>query len=213
MTGSAVGASGSGHARPVRASRARALNVALQLTMVGAPLAALLDTLGVRQVDVVGYSLGGDVALQTAIRHPDRVGRLVAISAPFARDGFFPEVVETFAQMEAHAPAIAANVQHSPRATMYPDVRWETLFRKNRALNGAPSTGRTRSLTSRPRRASSSPTPTRSGPSTSSSSTAGSVAVSATRGRTARDAHPTGLPSYRGRPTTTCSPRSSPCAW
>lgn len=105
--------------------------------MVGAPLAALLDTLGVRQVDVVGYSLGGDVALQTAIRHPDRVGRLVAISAPFARDGFFPEVVETFAQMEAHAPAIAANVQHSPRATMYPDVRWETLFRKIGALNGA----------------------------------------------------------------------------
>lgn len=33
-------------------------------------IAALLKYLGIEQADVMGYSLGGGVALQTAIRHP-----------------------------------------------------------------------------------------------------------------------------------------------
>lgn len=55
--------------------------------------AALLDHLAVDQADLLGYSLGGQIALQLAIRHPARVRKLVVAAAPYRHDGWFPEVV------------------------------------------------------------------------------------------------------------------------
>src|SRR5690348_9251515 len=46
-------------------------------------IAGLMEHLGLKQASVLGYSLGGAVALQTAIRHPDRVKKLIVISSPF----------------------------------------------------------------------------------------------------------------------------------
>src|SRR5438477_4950025 len=46
-------------------------------------IAGLIQHLALEKVDLLGYSLGGIVALQTAIRHPDRLNKLVVISAPF----------------------------------------------------------------------------------------------------------------------------------
>jgi pimeloyl-ACP methyl ester carboxylesterase len=45
-------------------------------------LAALLDALGERQVDVVGISYGGFAAYELAARHPERVRRLVLVDSP-----------------------------------------------------------------------------------------------------------------------------------
>ncbi len=42
-----------------------------------------LQYLGLKQADVMGYSLGGSVALQTVIRHPQSVRKLVVASAGF----------------------------------------------------------------------------------------------------------------------------------
>lgn len=56
--------------------------------------AALLGHLGVAQADVVGYSMGGGVALQVAIRHPGVVRKLVPISAGSSSDGMQPELHE-----------------------------------------------------------------------------------------------------------------------
>ena len=53
-------------------------------------IAALMGELGLGRADVAGYSVGGGVALQLALRHPARVGKLVVISAPHAADGWFP---------------------------------------------------------------------------------------------------------------------------
>ncbi|MEU0556735.1 alpha/beta fold hydrolase [Dactylosporangium sp. NPDC006015] len=50
-------------------------------------VAALLAELGVGPVDVLGFSNGGQVAMQLAARHPAAAGRLVVASAPFRRDG------------------------------------------------------------------------------------------------------------------------------
>ena len=61
-------------------------------------IADLIEDLELGQADVVGYSLGGHVALRTAILHPDCVRRLVVLSAPFARKGWYPEVQEGIAQ-------------------------------------------------------------------------------------------------------------------
>jgi pimeloyl-ACP methyl ester carboxylesterase len=51
----------------------------------------LLDHLGIAKADIMGYSLGGGVALQCAIRHPEKVRKVVAISVPFRRDGWVQE--------------------------------------------------------------------------------------------------------------------------
>lgn len=54
-------------------------------------VAGLLDHLKIPNADIVGYSLGGGVAIQTAIRHPEKVRKVVSISAPYARDGWVKE--------------------------------------------------------------------------------------------------------------------------
>lgn len=59
---------------------------------MAADIAGLIQHLGLEKADVLGYSLGGTVALQTAIRHPERVNRLVVISAAFKRAGWYPEI-------------------------------------------------------------------------------------------------------------------------
>ncbi|KQR10930.1 hypothetical protein ASF78_14675 [Cellulomonas sp. Leaf334] len=49
--------------------------------------AALLDTLGIDRVAVVGLSAGGPAAIEFAARHPDRVAALVLLSAISQRTG------------------------------------------------------------------------------------------------------------------------------
>lgn len=66
-------------------------------------IAALIKQLSLNSADILGYSLGGGVALQTAIRHPDVVGKLVAVSTPCKRDGWYPEVLAGMAAMNADA--------------------------------------------------------------------------------------------------------------
>lgn len=66
-------------------------------------VAALLKHLGIEQADILGYSLGGGVALQTAIRHPDVVRKLVVVSAAFRRTGWYPEVLAGMAAMTPQA--------------------------------------------------------------------------------------------------------------
>src|SRR5216684_2716341 len=54
-------------------------------------VAGLLDYLKIERADIIGYSLGGGVAMQCAIRHPEKVRKVVSISAPFRRDGWVKE--------------------------------------------------------------------------------------------------------------------------
>ena len=58
--------------------------------------AAALDHLGVEHADVVGFSMGGGVALQLAIRHPGLVRKVVVASASFTHDGMHAELLEMF---------------------------------------------------------------------------------------------------------------------
>src|SRR6266849_3335778 len=55
-------------------------------------IAGLIGHLELEKADLLGFSLGGAVALQTAIRHPERVNKLVVISTPFKRTGWHPEM-------------------------------------------------------------------------------------------------------------------------
>ena len=67
-------------------------NRPINLIDIGDDLAVILDELGYDQVDVMGYSFGGGAAFRLAVQHPERVRRLVIVSAGFADDGFFPEI-------------------------------------------------------------------------------------------------------------------------
>lgn len=97
-------------------------------------LAAFLDELGINQIDLMGWSLGGGVALQTTIRHPDRVGKLIVISTSIRHDGNFPEILAQFATMPDSAPQIARQIEQSPLAEMYPGIDWEVMIRKTGEL-------------------------------------------------------------------------------
>ena len=53
-------------------------------------MVALLDTLHVPRVDVMGWSDGGDIGLDLAIHHPDRIVHLVTFGANASPDGLQP---------------------------------------------------------------------------------------------------------------------------
>ncbi|MGH8177852.1 MAG: alpha/beta fold hydrolase [Steroidobacter sp.] len=63
-------------------------------------IAALLDFLKIKQADVLGYSMGGGVAMQVAIRHPEKVRKVVSISSVFRHDGWVKEAVDAYPQIE-----------------------------------------------------------------------------------------------------------------
>ncbi|WP_225561560.1 alpha/beta hydrolase [Rhodanobacter sp. DHB23] len=105
-------------------------NRPLRCETMGDDIAALIDHLKLGKADVMGYSLGASVALQTAIRHPDVVDRLVIVSEAMRQDGFYPEGVAAFKQLEANAATLGPGVKASPLGQAYPDVDWTKLFRK-----------------------------------------------------------------------------------
>jgi pimeloyl-ACP methyl ester carboxylesterase len=88
-------------------------------------VAALLDYLKIPSADVIGYSLGGGVALNCAIRHPDKVRKVVSISAVFRLDGWTKEALAVFPQLTAEAfkgsPMEADYKRLSPTPNEFPN--------------------------------------------------------------------------------------------
>jgi pimeloyl-ACP methyl ester carboxylesterase len=71
-------------------------------------VAALLRHLGIGRADFAGFSLGGMIALDLAIRHPAMAGNLVLISTPYRGDGYHPETrPENVASGSARLPTEA----------------------------------------------------------------------------------------------------------
>ena len=64
-------------------------------------VAALLDHLKIPSADLIGYSMGGGVAMQCAIRHPEKVRKVISISASFRQDGLVKEALDVFPELTA----------------------------------------------------------------------------------------------------------------
>src|ERR1700730_4498641 len=60
---------------------------------------------------LVGHSFGGATAIRAAIQHRDKVRRLVVISSPYARSGWYPETQEGMGRISA---AMAENMVQTP---------------------------------------------------------------------------------------------------
>jgi pimeloyl-ACP methyl ester carboxylesterase len=110
----------------------------LSYEMMADDIAALIGHLGLEKADVMGYSLGGGVALQTAIRHPEVVRKLVLVSTPFKRDGWYPEILAGMGQM---GPEAAEPMKQTPMYQLYAGVAprpedWPELLTKLGRLLG-----------------------------------------------------------------------------
>jgi len=82
-------------------------------------VAALIRELGLPRAAVMGFSLGGGVALRTAIQHPDVVERAVLVSTPFTDRGWYPEMR---AAMKSMGPESAEPMKQSPMYQAYQQV-------------------------------------------------------------------------------------------
>jgi pimeloyl-ACP methyl ester carboxylesterase len=82
-------------------------------------IAALIDHLGLDRPDVVGYSLGGGVAYQVGIRHPEKVNRVVAAAANIRRSAIYPEMLAQQGQVNA---AAAEFMKETPMYELYQRV-------------------------------------------------------------------------------------------
>ncbi|HET9860777.1 MAG TPA: alpha/beta hydrolase [Nocardioidaceae bacterium] len=91
----------------------------LDIKLMADDIGALIDHLELDEVDLVGYSLGGGVALQTAARHPAHVRRLVVCSANIRPDAIYPEMRAQQGQVNA---AAAEFMKGTPMYELYQRV-------------------------------------------------------------------------------------------
>lgn len=91
----------------------------IDIKLMADDIAALIDHLGLDKPDVVGYSLGGGVALFTAVKYPDRVRRLVTASAHVRRDAIDPQIL---AQQGQVSGAAAEYMKDTPMYELYQRV-------------------------------------------------------------------------------------------
>jgi pimeloyl-ACP methyl ester carboxylesterase len=91
----------------------------IDIRLMAGDIAALIDHLGLDKPDVVGYSLGGGVALQTAVKYPHKVRRLVVVSANIRRDAIPAEMLAQQGQVNA---AAAEFLKDTPMHQLYQRV-------------------------------------------------------------------------------------------
>ena len=75
----------------------------IDLRFIADDMAALIDQLGLEQPDLIGYSLGGGVAMHTAFRYPEKIRKLVSVSANVTRRAIPEEMLAQQAQVNANA--------------------------------------------------------------------------------------------------------------
>jgi pimeloyl-ACP methyl ester carboxylesterase len=91
----------------------------LDVREMAGDIAGLIDHVGLERPDVVGFSLGGGVALQVGFRFPEKIGRLVAASANIRRDAVYPEMLAQQGQVGA---AAAEFMKETPMYELYQRV-------------------------------------------------------------------------------------------
>lgn len=64
-------------------------------------VSGLLKHLKIDSADILGYSMGGGIAYQLAIRHPDQVRRLIVLSGSYKHDGWWPDVEKMYSTINA----------------------------------------------------------------------------------------------------------------
>lgn len=132
-----------GHGRTADIDRA------ISYEVMADDIAALLDYLKIKKADVLGYSMGGGVALQIAIRHPEKVRKVINISGAAKYDGWVKEALDLYpvisAEMFKDSPIekeykrLSPTPEHFPefvKKVMQQDLKpynWLESFKKTKA--------------------------------------------------------------------------------
>jgi pimeloyl-ACP methyl ester carboxylesterase len=89
-------------------------------------VSALLAEIGIEKADVFGYSMGGGVALQVAVRHPEVVRKLVVASASYTSEGMHPELLAMIPTLTpevfAGSPIEEAYLRTAPNPDDFPTL-------------------------------------------------------------------------------------------
>jgi pimeloyl-ACP methyl ester carboxylesterase len=96
--------------------------------------AELLRQLEIEKADILGYSMGGTIAVEMGIRHPELVRKLVIISSPYKRDGWHPEVYKTIEQITPEMFTGSGLPEAYAEVAPNPDG-WATLVEKLKTLD------------------------------------------------------------------------------
>ena len=109
----------------------------LSYELMADDIAALIEHLAFEKADLFGYSMGGGVALQVAIRHPEVVRKLVVASASYTSEGMHPELLEMIPTLTPEAfagsPIEEAYLRSAPNPDDFP-----TLVAKMKRLDMEP---------------------------------------------------------------------------
>src|ERR1700730_7818640 len=92
----------------------------ISYALMGDDMIKLLDTMQIQSTDVVGWSDGGIIGLDMAMKHPDRVRRLVAIGANYDVDGIHPKQFDSNPNAEATSPSKPFYVRVAPDPSHFP---------------------------------------------------------------------------------------------
>lgn len=84
-------------------------------------VAAFMDAVGLKKADVFGYSMGAIAGLQLAIRHPQKVNKLVAASGAYDAEGWQPEFKAFIPQMTVDMFLKMPFAQEYPKLAANPD--------------------------------------------------------------------------------------------
>ena len=100
-----------------------------------ADVAGLMEHLGIAQADIVGYSMGGTTGLRLSMERPELVRKLVAVSAWYRMDGYYPEMLagiqEITPEAFAGSPLEEAYFRNAPNPE-----DWPTLIEHVKKLDG-----------------------------------------------------------------------------
>jgi pimeloyl-ACP methyl ester carboxylesterase len=98
----------------------------LSIERMADDVTALLAEIGIEKADVFGYSMGGGVALQVAVRHPEVVRKLVLASASYTSDGMYPELLAMIPTITPEAfagsPIEEAYLRTAPNPEDFPNL-------------------------------------------------------------------------------------------
>jgi pimeloyl-ACP methyl ester carboxylesterase len=100
----------------------------LSYALMADDMVKVLDALGIGRVDLVGWSDGGIIGLEIAMRHPERIGRMVVISANYDVDGL------------AHKPATVTDIPPVPdfyKRIAADPAHWPVFYRKVATMWGS----------------------------------------------------------------------------
>jgi pimeloyl-ACP methyl ester carboxylesterase len=103
----------------------------LRYELLAEDVYALTKYLGLEKVDLMGYSLGGGVALRTAIQHPEVLRKLILVSTAVKKAGWYPEIQKAMVEGAEHVEEMKQTPMYDVYSKIAPRVEdWGTLLTK-----------------------------------------------------------------------------------